>query len=78
MYNYFFIQQMFKMKLACQDGVTEIDDTKSRLKFLLVVFSVVFKVVVFSRLFGTKLGDVILNVGSFEALLAFFWMSLLK
>ena len=54
MYSYFFIKQMFKIKLSCQDGGTEIDDTKSRARFLLIAFSLVC--IGISRRFGTKWG----------------------
>ena len=30
MYSYFFMQQIFKIKLVCQDGVTEVNNTKSQ------------------------------------------------
>ena len=32
MYSYSVIQQIIKIRLACQDGVTEVNDTKSREK----------------------------------------------
>ena len=45
---------MFNAKLACQDGVTEINDTKLRARFLHVAFSLV-SIRIFG-LFGTKNG----------------------
>ena len=42
MYSYFFMQEMFKIELACQDGDTEVNNTKSQTKFLHVAFFLVF------------------------------------
>ena len=54
MYSYFFMQQIFKIKLACQDGVIEVNNTISQAKFLHVVLCLVFKGTF--RLFGAKCG----------------------
>ena len=61
--------KIFKIKLVVRTGVTEVNNTKSRVKFLHVSFSLVFigffdfleqNVAIFS------------HIGSFEALLTFF------
>ena len=54
MYSYFFIRQIFKIKLASQDGVTEVNNTKSQATFLHVVFCLVLKGIF--RLFEAKCG----------------------
>ena len=46
--------KILKIKLAFQDGVTKVNDTKSRAKFLLVAFSLVFNPIF--QLSGTKCG----------------------
>ena len=51
-YNYFFIQKISKIKLACEDGVTEVNHTISGAKFLHVAFLLVF--IGIFHLFGTK------------------------
>ena len=48
------MQQMFKLKLACQDGVIEVNNTLSQAKFPHVAFCLVFKETF--RLFGAKCG----------------------
>ena len=42
MYSYFFMSQIFKIKLAYEDGVTEVNNTKSQAKFLHVAFFLAF------------------------------------
>ena len=53
-YSYFFKWQIFKIKLACQDGVTEVNNTKSQTKFLHIAFCLALKVIF--RLFKAKCG----------------------
>ena len=50
----FSYNKYLKLSQLFRTGVTEISDTKSRAKFLLLAFSLVFKGT--SRLFGTKWG----------------------
>ena len=44
--------KFFKLEKLFRTGVIEVNDTKSRAKFLHVTFSLVFKAIF--RLFGTK------------------------
>ena len=60
--NYLKLSQLFKT------GVTEVNDTKLRAKFLQVAISLVFEEIF--RLFGTKCGYS-LRFWSFKALLTF-------
>ena len=54
MYSHFFTSEIFKIKLACQDGVTDVNNTKSQAKFLHIAFCLVLNGIF--RLFEAKCG----------------------
>ena len=65
------MKQTFEIKLTCQDGVADVNNTNSQAKFLHVAFFLVFKGIF--RPFGAKCG--ILGASSSDKVS---WMSLHK